>query len=51
MARLALLGVVLPGHLGNPPEVRLGGTANGRPVELAVRECDEPGARAGAARL
>ena len=40
-----------PGNLGNPPEVRVGGTANGEPVELAVRECDEPEERAAAARL
>lgn len=39
------------GNLGNPPEVRVGGTADGRPVEVAVRECDEPEARAEAARL
>jgi hypothetical protein len=40
-----------PGSLGNPPEVRIGGTAGGQPVEVAVRECDEPEARADAARL
>ena len=40
-----------PGNLGNPPEVRIGGTANGQPVDAAVRECDEPEARADAARL
>ena len=40
-----------PGSLGNPPEVRVGGTAGGRPVDVAVRECDEPDARADAARL
>jgi hypothetical protein len=40
-----------PGSLGNPPEVRVGGTANGQPVEVAVRECDEPEARADAALL
>jgi len=40
-----------PGNLGNPPEVRIGGTANGQPVDVAVRECDEPEARADAARF
>jgi hypothetical protein len=40
-----------PGNLGNPPEVRVGGTAGGQPVEVAVRECDEPEPRAEAARL
>jgi hypothetical protein len=40
-----------PGSLGNPPEVRIGGMAAGRPVDVAMRECDEPEARADAARL
>ncbi|HXV33036.1 MAG TPA: hypothetical protein VD769_03415 [Gaiellaceae bacterium] len=40
-----------PGSLGSPPEVRLAGTVNGQPVEPAVRDCDEPEARADAARL
>lgn len=40
-----------PGNLGNPPEVRVGGTAGGKAVDLAVRECDEPEERADAARL
>jgi len=39
------------GSLGDPPEVRVGGTARGQRVEVAVRECDEPEARADAARL
>lgn len=64
MARLALVGVVVAllssaaslesscaGSLGNSPEVRIGGTAGGQPVEVAVRECDEPEARADGARL
>jgi hypothetical protein len=37
------------GSLGIPPDVRVGGTAAGQPVDLAVRECDEPEARAEAA--
>jgi hypothetical protein len=39
------------GSLGIPPEVRIGGTAAGKPVEVAVRECDEPAVRAEVARL
>jgi hypothetical protein len=39
------------GNLGTPPEIRAVGTAGGRPVEVSVRECDEPEARAESARL
>ena len=39
------------GSPGIPPEVRVRGTFRGRAVELAVRDCDEPPARAEAATL
>jgi hypothetical protein len=45
------LASTCPGSLGDPPQVRVVGTAGASKVDVSVRECDEPAARAESARL